>query len=502
MSDDQASNDETRGQTRNETRDLTRREALVGLGIGLGVAACGGASEGESVPDEAPAPAPVTTTPAPAPTTPPAPTLPPEEKLDAKALLAGIEHIVVLMMENRSFDHFLGALKSDAGYAGKAQVEGLSGTESNLAPDGSVVTVFKMDNFTPEDPPHGFAACKAQFNEGKNDGFVKAHAGSSQDEVMGFHDRSQIPLYYWFADNFAICDHWYASVLGPTWPNRFYLHATTSKGKKDNTPFLTGAPETIWERLKDEKITFKNYAAGVTTWYLGGFAGKVLSLNPSAPIRDFFDAAQTGKLPGFCIIDPDFTASDDHPAHNIQRGQAFVASIYKALAESPTWSKTLLIITYDEHGGFFDHVPPPKATDDAAELANQGFRVPAFVIGPTVKKGYVCKTPLEHSSVAATLRTRYGIKSLSKRMDAASDISDCIDPVKVKAPAQPPSGMPTVAMTMQTALHDGVGPSSQPMLESLVAQGITPRVDDRPDTERIASWLAEAVRLGAVRIVR
>ncbi len=159
---------------------------------------------------------------------------------------------------------------------------------------------------------------------------------------------------------------------------------------------------------------------GAAAWYVGGFIGKLLQNNPTAAIGDFFDAAKTGKLPSFSLIDPDFAASDDHPAHNIQRGQAFVASIYKALAESPAWSKTLFIITYDEHGGFFDHVVPPVAVDDNAEFAQQGFRVPALVIGPTVKKGYVCKKQLEHSSVAATLRTRFDIKSLSKRMDAAS----------------------------------------------------------------------------------
>jgi phospholipase C len=291
-------------------------------------------------------------------------------------------------------------------------------------------------------------------------------------------------------------------VLGPTWPNRFYLHSTTSKGKKDNKPFITGAPDTIWDRLKELKLTYKNYAAGAVTWYVGGFAGKVLTgMNPSAGIAEFFDAAKTGKLPSFSLIDPDYQASDDHPAHNILRGQAFVASVYKALAESPAWQKTLLIVTYDEHGGFYDHVPPPVAVDDLPEFARQGFRVPTFVIGPTVKKGYVCKTVLEHSSVAATLKTRFDIKSLSKRMDAASDITDCIDPLKVKAPAAAPSGMPQVAMTMQAALYDGVGPSSQPMLEKMVAEGISPRIDERPDTERIAAWLDHAVRLGAVRIV-
>jgi len=118
-----------------------------------------------------------------------------------------------------------------------------------------------------------------------------------------------------------------------------------------------------------------------------------------------------------------------------------------------------------------------------------------------VKKGYVCKTQLEHCSVAATLRTRFDIKTLSKRMDAASDISDCIDPAKIKAPAKPPTGMPMTAMSMHTALYDGVGQHSSPTLERLVADGTVPVVDARSHQERIASWLEHAVRLGAVRIV-
>lgn len=487
---------------------LSRRAALQGLGIGLGTIAVGCGGDGVG-PVEPAGPGPETGAP---PTTAAAPTDPgtsppvdvppsndPEPTLGSKELLAGIEHIVVLMMENRSFDHFLGALSSDAAYANKSTVDGLTGSESNPAPDGSSVAVFKMANFTPDDPPHGWDAAHAQFNEGKNDGFVKAHAGESQDEAMGYHDRSQIPLYYWFADNFAVCDAWFSSVMGPTWPNRFYLHATTSKGKKDNKPLFL-APKTIWDALRDKNLSAKNYAAGVTTWALGGFPTKALD-GTSAPISQFFEAAKDGSLPSFSLIDPDYQASDDHPAHNILRGQAFVASVYKALAESPLWPKTLLVITYDENGGFYDHVPPPKTVDDDPEFTQLGFRVPAFVIGPTVKKGYVCKTQLEHCSIAATLKTRWDIDSLSTRMAATSDISDCIDPMKVKAPAAPPAGMPQVAMTMKDALYDGVGASSQPMLDELVVKGIAPALDRRDPQARIASWLEDAVRLGAVRIV-
>lgn len=491
---------------------LSRRAALQGLGIGLGTVALGcGGDDGADVlghvEDTQPPPSTSTsptepTKPRPPgnPSQPDAPISLDQPKLSPKELLAGVEHIVVLMMENRSFDHFMGALTSDAAYANRASVDGLKGTESNPAPNGSSVKVFKMANFTPEDPPHGWDAARAQHNQGKNDGFVKAHAGGSQNEVMGYHDRSQIPLYYWFADNFAICDRWFSSVMGPTWPNRFYLHATTSKGRKDNSP-LWFAPETIWDALKEKDLSAKNYAAGRVTFFVGGFPGKILGGNPSAAIGQFFEAAKSGELPSFSLIDPDFQASDDHPAHNIQRGQAFVASVYSALAQSPAWSKTLLIVTYDENGGFFDHVAPPKTVDDDDDFMQLGFRVPAFVIGPMVKKGYVCKTQLEHSSIAATLKTRWEIKSLSKRMDATNDITDCIDPAKVNAPAAPPAGMPKVAMTLQSVLYDGVGTSSQPMLDEMVAKGVAPAVDARDHQARISSWLEHATRLGAVRIV-
>jgi phospholipase C len=488
----------------NERSDrLSRRAALQGLGVGLGMAGIGcGTDPAPSTPDptgsgNAP---PASTTPSkPGPPGPSNTTEPPPPKLTPKELLAGIEHIVVLMMENRSFDHFLGALSLDAGYANKATVSGLKGTETNPAPNGSDVAVFKMANFTPEDPPHGWDEAHSQFNEGQNDGFVKAHAGASQNEVMGYHDRSQIPLYYWFADNFAICDNWFASVMGPTWPNRFYLHATTSKGKKANSPLFI-APKTIWDALKSKNVSAKNYRAGALAWILGGMPAKAFG-DLIEPIEDFFDGAQNGTLPSFCIIDPDFQASDDHPAHNIQRGQAFVASVYQALAQSPLWFKTLLVITYDENGGFYDHVAPPTTVDEEPEFTQLGFRVPALVIGPTVKKGYVCKTQLEHSSVAATLKTRWDIGSLTERMNVTNDISDCIDAVKVNAPSVPPTGMPTVAMTLQNALYDGVGTSSQPKLDEMVAEGIVQAVDIRSHQARIGSWLEHATRLGAVRIV-
>ena len=416
-------------------------------------------------------------------------------------LLSTIDAIVVLVMENRSFDHLLGSLRNDPAYAQAGKVEGLSGSESNLSSSGEAVAVWKMSNYTPEDPPHEWDPVHAQWNNGANDGFVVAHAGASEREAMGYHDRTQIPFYYWLADNFTVCDHWFCSVLGPTWPNRYYVHAASSNGKKTNTP--GGEPaNTIWDRLKAKGQTFKNYFDGPVPWFLGGFLGKLLSLNPTVGLAQFFADAQAGTLPSFSLIDPDFTANDDHPSHDLMRGQAFVASVYQALAQSPQWSRTLFVITYDEHGGFYDHVPPPAAEDDNPEFAQLGFRVPAIVAGGTVRRGYVNTQVFEHSSVAATLGTRFGIESLGKRMDAASDLSSCIDPELYQNPAPPPSDAPPVTMSLTRALTHGVGQSSQPQLDAMIASGAIPAqlVDTRPPAERIRAWLSHGERLGAVRL--
>ncbi|MBL8612822.1 MAG: alkaline phosphatase family protein [Myxococcales bacterium] len=484
---------------------ITRRRALIGLGT-LVAAGCGGATSSDGAAGASP---PAGGSPAPTPPAPPGPApapgpepTPPKKDPTAEELLAGIDSIVVLMMENRSFDHFLGSLKTDATFANASKVEGLTGAESNPAPDGSTVKVFKMANFTPEDPPHGWDACHSQWSSGKNDGFVKAHAGASQSEVMGFHDRTQLPFYYWLADNFTVCDHWFASVLGPTWPNRFYLHSTSSKGKKDNTPFLTNAPLTLWHRMKDAGKTYKNYRAGAVAFYTGGYVASLAQMNPVQPMSEFWDDAKNGTLPSFAVIDPDFTASDDHPSHDVRRGQAFVASVYKAISESPQWGKTLLVITYDEHGGFFDHVAPPTTTDENPEFKQMGFRVPSFVIGGAVKKGFVNSTVFDHASVGATLRRRFGVADLSPRMAAANDLASCIDPVKLTAPAPPPTGMPQIDVTFEELVSKSVGTNSQPMLDELVARGVIPasEVDARPARERLTEWAHKAVELGAVRL--
>ena len=421
------------------------------------------------------------------------------------APFTGIDAIVVLMMENRSFDHYLGALRSDATYPSRMTVDGLRGSESNPDGTGRAVTVFPTKNRTPKDPPHGWDASHSQWNAGKNDGFVKAHAsaGSEQGEVMGFHDRSAIPFYYALADRYTVCDRWFASVMGPTFPNRFYLHAGTSFGLKKNSPLWDPKLATVWDRMHDKGLAAKNYTAGLVTFYMGGFAGRFLAgKHPGAKLTQFFNDAKHGTLPPFSIIDPDFLSNDDHPSHDINLGQALMASIVAALAKSPQWSRTLLVITYDEHGGFFDHVAPPTAADDRPEFRQLGFRVPSLVIGPTVHTGRVCHTTYDHTSVLATLRTRYGITDLTARMAAASDLSDCIDPAKIGKPSPPPVGLPRVPVRLSTALRLS-GETSQPELAQICgSDGFRQHIEDgRPLPERIREFLAQAEELGAVEIL-
>ncbi|HEX5061097.1 MAG TPA: alkaline phosphatase family protein, partial [Kofleriaceae bacterium] len=409
-------------------RDLSRRDLLVGIGAAAaaGAVGCSGdhtgaqpdaTASGDDAPAEPDASSVNACTAA--------------SSMTAEQLLAHIETIVVLCMENRSFDHYLGSLRL---VEGRADIDGLTGSEMNMSTANVAVPVHQLDDFTPADPPHGWDACHAQWNGGANDGFVKEHAGSSEADVMGYHVRSQIPTTYALADAAAICHRWFAGCLGPTWPNRFFLHGGTSNGVKSNLPALGFT--SIFDRLAQKNITATNYYSDVA-WASGGY-GKLLGLSR---IEQFFEQAMAGTLPQFSIIDPAFTgggANDDHPDHDIHMGQALIASIVAALGQSPQWSKCLFVITYDEHGGFFDHVPPPSAVDDNAEFQQLGFRVPALVLGPTVRRGCAIDTVFDHSSVIATATKRWGLAPMTMRSQAANDLSPCIDPLRIGNPLPPP----------------------------------------------------------------
>jgi phospholipase C len=293
--------------------------------------------------------------------------------------------------------------------------------------------------------------------------------------------------------------------MGPTWPNRYYLHAGTAHGRTRNRPIGLGAPTTVWERLAERCCTGKNYYAGAVPWYSAAFPSKSFSgadaMVPE-PVDGFFRDAARGELPNLAIVDPDFEVNDAHAPHSLALAEAFLSSIHRALMTGPAWPRTMMVITFDEHGGFFDHVPPPAIHDPDPNFRQLGFRVPAIVVGPMVRQGQVVSTRFEHLSVAATLRARFGIGSLGERMDATADLRACIDPARVAAPLARPMPLPSVELRAELMAATAIRRNTQPEIVRLARGGGVPRehVDARAPLDRVRSWLRHAQELEAVRV--
>jgi phospholipase C len=479
---------------------LTRRQILQLLGASVVVAHCGPAQEnnenGETSSDE----------------------LENAETPTPRQMLDGIEHFVIVMQENRSFDHFMGALKRDKKYANRSTVSGSSLDDFNWNRDDEVtrekVYIFKADTPKLHSPPHTFPAAHAQWNEGKNDQFVieafKKHGEKYDHQPMAYYERSQIPFYYWLADNFTVMDNWHASVMGPTIPNRLYLNTGTSAGHEDNEPFTGDEPETIWDQIRLANLTrkkdgrpeikAKSYYAGRAGMMAHTLPKKTAAGHiPFAKISEFYDDAKKGTLPHVSYIEPNYHVNDDHPAHDIRLGQAFVSTIYGKLAASPQWSKTLLIVIYDEHGGFWDHVSPPEAHDSNENFRRFGFRVPAFVAGPTVKKGHLASGLHDHTSVLATLALRFGLPNISERAANAETLEHVFDASLFKKNEAAPK---PEAISLDANALETVGESSQEELEESIDNGSIPEeyIDRRPLDENIQEWLEEAQSVGAVTL--
>jgi phospholipase C len=421
----------------------------------------------------------------------------------ANPQLAALDTIVVLMLENRSFDNFLGGLRLDPSYPAAAALDGLTGNEKIPNASGAPVELMRMVGNGTFDPKHDWVSSRTAFNGGRNDGFLLPNPGTHQNEVISYFAADSLPFLHALAREFTVCDRWFSSVMGPTWPNRFYLHATTAGGHKTNLPMGLSPPPTIWERMADRCWTGKNYYSSKLPWYSLAFPAKSFSGDDAIvpeTLDHFYADAARGALPNIAIIDPDFEANDGHPPHDLALCEAFVASVYRALAESPQWSRSLLMIVFDEHGGFYDHVPPPLTDDPNPEFRQLGFRVPAIAVGPTVRRGAVVSTPFEHVSVAATLKSRFGIASLGRRMDAANDLSSVLDPA---APTRAAPSLPVVAVSESRTLRAPLRRTSQPEMHALAEAGGVPpgHGDPRPGAERVRSWIRRAQELESVRVI-
>jgi phospholipase C len=358
--------------------------------------------------------------------------------------IQNLKHVVVLMMENRSFDHMLGALK-----ATHPNIDGLTGTEANPDTTGATVTVQPLAEYQSQldpDPNHHFAAVNLQiFNSTQHgppiatanmQGFVTSYFNQQQNtqqshKILYYFTPDKLPVLTTLATQYAVFNRWFASIPGPTICNRAFAHYGTSFGQVSMDIFYEGKDiPAIYTRLLASNHTTKLFYFDEASSTM-----EVVNLLQNEPaifgtFPDFLAACQQNALPDYCFLEPNYTdhpapdgsgeaiACDQHPDHDVRAGEQFIAQVYNAIRGNPDlWPHTALLVVYDEHGGIYDHVPPPSCPPDTPYIAQPadtgtldafhfdrlGVRVPAILISPWVAAGTVINDTFDHASIPATV---------------------------------------------------------------------------------------------------
>lgn len=372
-----------------------------------------------------------------------------------------IKHVVVLMLENRSYDHMLGYLQisgaegvpldasnpSDLGWGGHASA-------SIIAREGG-------DFVTNPDPGHEFDDVTFQLfaqhnipaiSTPTNNGFVMSYCAAKGpnglpvglgigQRIMHCFSPSQLPVLSTLAKNYTLCDHWFSSVPGPTWPNRFFAHAATSNGHIDSPAGLEAVKDELGFSTYGMHTIFESLEKAEHTWniYYHDFPQSLALTNLHRRMDQFVDISQfhndahTGKLPSYSFIEPRYfdipleePANDMHPPHDVREGERLVATVYDTLTNSGVWENTLMVVLFDEHGGYYDHVPPPACINPDGRVATNGFafdrlgvRVPALLISPRIPRG-VDNRVFDHTSLLATIKKLFNLPSFLTKRDASA----------------------------------------------------------------------------------
>jgi len=342
---------------------------------------------------------------------------------------SGIDHVVVVTMENRSFDHFMGWLPgADGRQAGLTYVD-----RSGAGRSTHHMTSFSSCGHT--DPDHSYEGGRIQLNNGRVDGWLRA----GEDDLLpvGYYQQPDLAFLGQAGPRWTVCDQYFSAVMAETYPNRFYLHSAQTDRLHNST--ATATMPTIWDQLAAASVTGRYYFSDIP--FLALWGTKYLPI--SHPFATFLSDAAAGQLPQVSFIDPRFedegsgTSQDDHPHADIRAGEQFLNQVYKAVTSSPNWSRTLLVINFDEWGGFYDHVAPGNAPDARPDTTLRGFRVPALVISPRARRGFVAHNTYDHTSVLKTIQWRWGLGSLTPRDAAARNIAEVLDfaiPAQTGAP--------------------------------------------------------------------
>ena len=374
--------------------------------------------------------------------------------------MADIQHVVVLMLENRSFDSLLGKFNTSSPH-----FNGLKGSESNTFNNN----VYRVRNDLPSnspftiptpDPGESYTDISEQIHNHHNlpfmGGFAKNYANQPTSDgfhdpqaVMHYYTETQVPVLHQLAKAFAVSDQWFASAPCQTWPNRFFAHTGTCFGIVDNNKFFAAGQEpfrqpSIFRALENIgqpwRVYFHDFPQSLLLEDILDVAASHFRL-----FSQFLVDAEAGTLPAYSFIEPNYFANiftgtppnDQHPPHDVRFGEKLIADVYNAVRASSCWEKTLLIITYDEHGGCYDHVLPPTAvTPGDGQTAPDGFtfdaygvRVPAVIISPWIPAGSILQPltqgfyPFDHTSIIKTVRKLFGIACpLTNRDEAAPSL--------------------------------------------------------------------------------
>jgi len=348
---------------------------------------------------------------------------------------SGIDHIVVLMQENRSFDHMLGWLPGANGVqAGRSFVDN-AGNTVNSQP----LTLYQ--NCSSRDPSHSFSGGRTHLAGGAVNGFLKT-APVGDHFAVGYYGAKDVLFFAHAARYWTICDNYFSGFLGSTYPNRFYMHSGQTD-RVSNTSTRSNLT-TIWDLAAAAGVKARYYYQDLAFTALWGTKYTDISL----PFSQFLSDAAAGTLPAISYIDPRFsgegagTSTDDHPLADIRNGQVLMNAIYTALRTSPNWSNTLFIINYDEWGGFADHVVPPMAPVSAAEAtvgnvdvtdpatgpaAYLGFRVPCVLIGPRARRGSVAHGVYDPNAILNLISWRFGLPGLGVRSATSGNIVNALN---------------------------------------------------------------------------
>ena len=352
---------------------------------------------------------------------------------------SGVDHIVVVMMENRSFDHLLGwhptadATQDGLLYPDPENANALEATHQ-LSP-------LDYTGCGHPDPDHSWEGGRAQYNGGAMDGFLE---GTNDGYAIGYYVAADRPFHAALAQEFTTFDRFFSSILAGTYPNRIFQHAAQTD-RLENSLDLSTLP-TIWDRLIEKGVSARYYHSDASFLWLWG--AKYLGI--SRLYDDFIDDAEAGTLPSVAFVEPRFidertgTSGDDHPFADIRRGDAFLAEVFDAVANGPDWETTVLIVTYDEWGGFFDHVAPPRAVapngvdpDLEGGKALLGFRVPVVVASPFTRGDpaapRVDSTVYDATSILKLIEWRWNLGPLTAR-DASTDIGNLAFALDLKNP--------------------------------------------------------------------